>query len=101
MCLNETFVLMSTGGFSQPEWSPCIVAQVVGFILSNCEKHGVTGVTILMFCPQQPDALRHFFPIMSRQNWTPIRLRQLIGPEKTNILMQYEQILSMDPGEKS
>ena len=29
MYKNATFALMSTGGFAQPEWSPCSTMQIV------------------------------------------------------------------------
>ena len=29
LILNVTFVLMSTGGLAQPEWSPCMFALLV------------------------------------------------------------------------
>ena len=42
-----------------------------------------------------------FFQYCPAEMRRPIQSRQLIRPGKASILMQYEQILSFDPGEKS
>ena len=75
----------------------------------SCLCHCQTHATYQYCChvlgnaplPLSADALRVFFQYCPAEMRRPIQSRQLIRPGKASISMQYEQILSLDPGEKS